>query len=148
MAGVRALVVYESMTGNLHEVAMRVGVGLTEHYDVTVLPVGEATAYHVAGADLLVVGAPSDQSWAPLDDWLDDMLVVDGLPAAAFDTCIEGREGDAVPASMVIAERLGERGYTMAASPQRFVVDDRSELIPGEAENATAWAARLASQLV
>lgn len=144
----RALVVYESMTGNIHEVAMRIGVGLTEHYDVTVLPVGEATAYHIAGADLLVVGAPSDKSWAALDDWLDDLLFVEGLPAAAFDTCIGAREGDAVPASMVVAERLCEHGYTMAAPPQRFRVDYRSQLLAGEAEGATAWAERLAAQLV
>lgn len=142
-----ALVVYESMAGNLHEVAVRIGAGLAHHH-VTVLPVGEATAYHVAGADLLVVGAPSGQSWAPLDDWLDDLLAVDGLPAATFDTCVEGREGDTVPASMVIAERLLDHGYTMAAPPQRFLVDVRSRPVAGEAERATEWAARLAAQLV
>lgn len=148
MIGVRALVVYESMTGNLHEVAMRIGVGLTEHYDVTVLPVTEATPYHVAGTDLLVVGAPSDHPWAPLDDWLDELLDADGAPAAAFDTCIDGREGDGDPTSAIIAGRLREHAYSLAAPPQRFLVDYRSHLRPGEAESATRWAAHLSAQLV
>ena len=145
---VRALVVYEAMTGNLHEVAMRVALGLTEHAEVTVIPVGEATPYHVAGADLLVVGAPSDQPWGPLDEWLDDLLPAHGTPAAVFDTCIEARAGLVESAAEEIAGRLAANGYALVAPPQRFFVDYRLQLLPGEAERAAEWGTTLAPQLV
>ena len=55
----RALVVYESMYGNTHTVAERIGEGLADLGDVDVVPVGEATAERVAAADLVVVGGPT-----------------------------------------------------------------------------------------
>ena len=55
----RALVVYESMYGNTHVVAGEIADGLRVGYEVTLVPVAEATAELVAGADLLVVGAPT-----------------------------------------------------------------------------------------
>ena len=55
----RVLVVYESMYGNTHTVAERIGEGLAEADRVDVVPVGEATSERVAAADLLVVGGPT-----------------------------------------------------------------------------------------
>ena len=55
----RALVVYESMYGNTHVVASNVADGLRATHEVTLVPVAEATADLVAGADLLVVGGPT-----------------------------------------------------------------------------------------
>ena len=55
----RALVIYESMFGNTHEVAVRIGAGLEGRYDVTVLPVGEVLPDHVATAAIVVVGGPT-----------------------------------------------------------------------------------------
>ncbi len=55
----RAVVVYESMFGNTHEVAERIASGLAARYEVTVLPVGEAIAQILPDIDLLVVGAPT-----------------------------------------------------------------------------------------
>lgn len=54
----RALVVYESMFGNTHLVASNIADGLRAGYEVTVVPVAEATPELVAAADLLVAGAP------------------------------------------------------------------------------------------
>jgi len=58
----RALVVYESMYGNTHVVASNIADGLRADYEVTLVPVAEATPALVAGADLLVVGGdpPAD----------------------------------------------------------------------------------------
>ena len=55
----RALVVYESMYGNTRAVAGDIADGLRAGYEVRVVPVAEATAERVAGADLLVVGGPT-----------------------------------------------------------------------------------------
>ncbi len=55
----RVLVVYESMYGNTHIVASNVADGLRATDEVTLVPVADATADLVAGADLLVVGAPT-----------------------------------------------------------------------------------------
>ncbi len=55
----RALVVYESMYGNTHAVAVSIAAGLSARHDVTLVPVTRATPELVAGADLLVVGGPT-----------------------------------------------------------------------------------------
>jgi flavodoxin len=55
----RALVVYESMYGNTREVADNIADGLRTEYEVTLVPVAEATGDMVADADLLVAGAPT-----------------------------------------------------------------------------------------
>jgi flavodoxin len=55
----RALVVYESMYGNAHVVASNVADGLRADFEVTLVPVAEASWDLVADADLLVAGAPT-----------------------------------------------------------------------------------------
>ena len=55
----RAVVVYESMYGNTHHVAEAIGTGLSEGYDVAVVPVSEADPAVLNGADLVVVGGPT-----------------------------------------------------------------------------------------
>ena len=55
----RALVVYESMYGNTHTVAVSIAAGLSTRHDVTLVPVTRTTPELVAAADLLVVGGPT-----------------------------------------------------------------------------------------
>src|ERR1700760_1477802 len=59
VALMRALVVYESMYGNTHAVAVNIAAGLSTRHDVTMVPVTRATPELVAAADLLVVGGPT-----------------------------------------------------------------------------------------
>ena len=61
----RALVVYESMYGNTRVIAGNIADGLRADYEVTVVPVAGATAELVAGADLLVAGAPTHMHGLP-----------------------------------------------------------------------------------
>ena len=141
----RALVVYESMYGNTRAVAGDIADGLRADYEVTVVPVAEATAELVAGADLLVAGAPThmhglssassrrmaaqaaakDGSELRLDpdaggpgmrDWLKDLGRGDGL-AAAFDTRINGVPAFTGRASRPIAKLLKRHGYRLVAAP-------------------------------
>jgi len=55
----RVLVVYESMYGNTHAVAVSIAAGLGSRHDVTLVPVTRATPALLATADLLVVGGPT-----------------------------------------------------------------------------------------
>ena len=55
----KAVVVYESMYGNTHAVANAIADGLRQHMDATVVPVHDADASVVAGADVVIVGGPT-----------------------------------------------------------------------------------------
>jgi len=55
----RALVVYESMYGNTHRVAIDIAAGLRATHEVTLVPVTRATRELVAAADLIVAGGPT-----------------------------------------------------------------------------------------
>ena len=142
----RALVVYESMYGNTRAVAGDIADGLRADYEVTVLPVAEVTAELVAGADLLVAGAPThmhglsrrvvpggwlrrqpprtrselrldpDAGGPSLRDWLKDLGHGVGL-AAAFDTRINGVPAFTGRASRAIAKLLKRHGYRLHRRP-------------------------------
>jgi hypothetical protein len=165
--GMRALVVYESMYGNTRAVAGNIGDGLRADYEVTVVPVAEASAELVAGAALLVVGGPThmhgmssarsrrmateaaakdaselrldpDAGGPGLGDWLKDLGHRDGL-AAAFDTRINGVAAFTGRASRPIAKLLKRHGYRLAAAPESFLVTSQSTLLDGEADRARRW---------
>ena len=163
----RALVVYESMYGNTRAVAGSIADGLRADYEVTVVPVAEATPELLAGADLLVVGAPThmhglssassrrmaaqaaakDGSELRLDpdaggpgmrDWLKALGRRDSL-AAAFDTRFNGVPAFTGRASRPIARLLKRHGYRLAAAPESFLVTSQSTLLDGEADRAQRW---------
>ena len=55
----RALVVYESMYGNTHQIAEAIARGLRSAYAVQVVSVASAPDEHVGRYDLVVVGGPT-----------------------------------------------------------------------------------------
>jgi hypothetical protein len=55
----RALVVYESIYGNTHEIASAIAEGLAATAEVRVVPVAAADAAAIAWADLVVAGGPT-----------------------------------------------------------------------------------------
>ena len=163
----RALVVYESMYGNTRVVAGEIADGLRVGYEVTLVPVAEATAELVAEADLLVVGGPThmhglssassrrtaakaaakDDSELRLDpdagdpgihDWLKALGRGNGL-AVAFDTRINGVPAFTGRASRPIAKLLKRHGYRLVAAPESFLVSSQSTLLDGEAGRARRW---------
>src|ERR1700751_376369 len=79
----RALVVYESMYGNTHAVAVSIAAGLSTRHDVTLVPVTRAAPELVAAADLLVVGGPTHLhrvSTAASPRWAADAARKQGSP--------------------------------------------------------------------
>jgi Flavodoxin len=164
----RALVVYESMYGNTHEIAGNIADGLRSNYEVTLVPVAEATTDLLAGADLLVGGAPTHVHGLPsvatrrmaaraaakdgsalrmdpdgddsgLPEWLNDLGQRDGL-AAAFDTRIKGVPVITGRASRAIARMLKRHGYRLVAAPESFLFSWETTLLDGEADRARRWA--------
>ena len=163
----RALVVYESMFGNTRAVASSIADGLRAGYEVTVVPMAEATAELVAGADLLVTGAPThmhglstivtrqmaaraaakdgselrldpDADGPGLPEWLNSLGRHDGL-AAAFDTRISSVSVITGRASRAIARMLKRHGYRLVAAPESFLVSWETRLLDGEADRARRW---------
>ena len=163
----RALVVYETMYGNTREIADSIADGLRAGYEVTVVPMAEATAELVAGADLLVAGAPThmhglstivtrqmaaraaakdgselrldpDAGGPGLPEWLNSLGRHDGL-AAAFDTRISSVSVITGRASRAIARLLKRHGYRLVAAPESFLVSWETRLLDGEAERARQW---------
>ena len=143
----RALVVYESMYGNTHLIASNIADGLRPDYEVTLVPVAEATWDLVADADLLVAGAPTHMHGLPtrstrrmageaaakdgsglrmdpaasgpgMRDWLRDLGHRNGL-AAAFDTRLDG-----VPVFTLLdgeAARARSWGVTLGAVSKTYL---------------------------
>ncbi len=169
----RAVVIYESMFGNTHEVAERIGDGLRTSFEVTVLPVSEAIGTILSDVDLLVVGGPthahgmsssmsrrsaSDQAAADehldlepdaegpgLRDWFDALPKTERHAGAAFDTRVDGPPMLTGRASKGIAKRLTRHGLRLVDEPESFLVDKQNHLLEGEAYRAAAWGERLAT---
>ena len=165
----RALVVYESMYGNTRLVASRIADGLRSRYDVTVVPVAEATGELVAAADLLIVGGPThmhrmstaasrqmaaaaagkDGSGLVMDAGADGPGVREwllSLPragnhqlAVAFDTRLSGVPAFTGRASRGISRMLTKHGYRPLMAPQSFLVGKRNTLADGEQARARQW---------
>jgi Flavodoxin domain len=169
----RALVVYESMYGNTHVVASNIADGLRGTYEVTLVPVAAATPDLVAGADLLVVGAPThmhglstassrqqarkaaanpesgltldpDAGGLALRDWLSGLAGGHGL-AAAFDTRLAGAPVLTGRASRGISRLLRRPGYRLIVPPESFVVTKLNTLVDGEPSRARRWGKALAA---
>ena len=171
----RTVVVYESMYGNTHEVAERIGDAARVHGEVAVVPVGGATVELLAGADLVIVGGPThahtmtsstsrkgavadaekkglhldpDAEGIGLRDWFDGMVDAHGTRAAAFDTRIDAPAVLTGRASKGIAKRLERHGFHLEVEPESFLVDKDSHLLRGEADRAQAWAEKVVAAVV
>jgi len=169
----RVLVVYESMYGNTHVVASNIADGLRTTDEVTLVPVADATADLVAGADLLVVGAPThmhgmstassrqsarkaaakpesgltldpDAGGPALRDWLGGLADGHAL-AAAFDTRMAGAPVLTGRASRGLSKLLRRHGYRLVTPPESFLVTRLNTLADGESSRARGWGAALAA---
>jgi hypothetical protein len=171
----RAVIVYESMFGNTHQVAEHIAIGLRRTCDVVVTPVDGADEASLATADLLVVGGPThvhgmssatsrkaavdqaakeedleldpDAEGPGLRNWFDELTAAHGSAAAAFDTRIDASPLLTGRASKGIGKRLRHHGYDLVVEPTSFLVDKQNHLIDGEADRAETWGASLGAIL-
>lgn len=168
----RAVVVYESMFGNTHQVADAIAAGCRVHGEAVAMSVSEVDETAVVAADLLVIGGPThvhgmtkrasrkaarDQAASDegleldpaaddpgLRDWFHVIPRGDGRAAAAFDTRVDASAALTGRASKGIAKRLTKHGYRLVDEPESFLVDKHTHLVDGELDRATQWGERLA----
>ena len=159
----KAVVVYESLWGNTAAIARAVAEGIGPA--ARALCTDEATADALAGADLVVAGAPLLGFSLPTDDMRKSIAEnptmpdadtahpsmrawLEGLPkgsgrGAGFETRIWWSPGSA---AKKIALGLQDAGYA-GAKTEKFIVTGRyGPLMDGEVERARAWGAKLARQ--
>jgi hypothetical protein len=169
----KAVVVYESMFGNTRAIANDIAGGMRDHFDVSVVPVADATVELTQRADLLVVGGPThmrgmasrrtrraaktmaekegsglvlepDAVRPGLREWFGTLELRPGVrAAAAFDTRAHGPGFITGRASRHIA-RLLRRRRARVISTKSFFVEKNVRLSDGEAERAGSWGASLA----
>jgi hypothetical protein len=169
----RAVVVYESMYGNTHQVADAIGAGLRSAFDASVIPVSEATPAVLADADFVVVGGPThahgmsraatrkgaveaaqkpvgglkvepDALGPGLRDWFDS-LGQSSVKAAAFDTRLHGPAALTGRASRGVTRSLRAHGFDLVAEPESFLVTKQDRLVPEETTRARDWGTKLAA---
>ena len=173
----RAVIIYESMFGNTHEIARAIANGLAPGNVITVVGVTEADRGLLAGADLIVVGGPTHahgisragtrRAAAEQAHKEGSQLSLDhGAPtegpglrdwfgslghlsahAAAFDTRVDGPAAFTGRASKGIARLLGEHGLTLLAPAESFLVTKDNRLRPGEEDRAREWGKSLAAAM-
>ncbi len=172
----RAVVVYESMYGNTHQVAEAIGAGLGPAFDVSVVPVSEASPAVLADVGLVVVGGPThvhgmsraatrkaaveaanepasplkvepDALGPGLREWFDSLGHYPAK-AAAFDTRLHAPAALTGRASKGVARALRAHGFDVIAEPESFLVTKQDRLDPQETTRARDWAAKLAAEVV
>lgn len=165
----RALVVYESMYGNTHAIAIDIAAGLRATHEVTLVPVTRATQELVAAADLIVAGSPTHLHGMPtvasrrmaaetarkqrsglnldpdadgpgLRAWL-ERLNAGNVLAASFDTRFSGVPMITGRASRGIAHLLSRRGCRLVVPPESFLVSKQNTLLKGQTARACSWGA-------
>ena len=168
----RALVVYESMSGSTREVAESIASGLRSTLDVCLSRADEVMTADSGALELIVAGGPTHArsttapaprqehaSWAEAfagglepdqpgtagggRDWFDDLAAVPPL-FAAFDTCADIPKLLTGAASVRIGRELRLRGSTPVVPPESFLVTDSAGLQPGEADRARFWGEQVA----
>lgn len=172
----QAVVVYESMYGNTHLIADAIGAGLRTAFDVSVVPVSQASPAVLADADLVVVGGPThahgmsrdstrkaavraaDKPVSPLTvepdapgpglrEWFGSLGRYP-VKAAAFDTRMHGPAALTGRASKGVAQLLREHGFDVVAQPESFLVTKQDRLEAHETDRAREWGASLAASTV
>lgn len=161
----KALVVFESHFGNTAAVARSIAEGIGG--GTLALTTDEATSDVIAGADLVVVGAPviafslasdvmrasiaksdldapvpADLAHPSMRTWLGALPKGSGR-MAAFETRVwwspRGATGD-------IERGMKRAGYVRIAKAEKFVVNDKyGPLREGELDRARAWGEQLAA---
>jgi flavodoxin len=145
----KVLVVYDTVYGNTRTIAQAIADAIAS--DVRVLPGGEAKVGDLEEADLLIIGSPTHgamptEAIQRLVGWIGPPSRK-GARVATFDTRLTWRfldrwGGFAAPK---MAEALEQKGWTLAAPPEGFLVGGlrKGPLKRDEARRAAAWARRL-----
>ncbi len=163
----RAVVVYESMYGNTHQIADAIGDGLRESFPTEVISVHAALPEVMGDVGLVVVGGPThvhsmsrestrqgaaakaaepdnelhldaDAAGEGVREWLESLGQMTGR-AAAFDTRVDAAALVTGRASKGIAKQLRHHGFDVVVDPMSFLVTKDAHLEPDETNHARQW---------
>jgi flavodoxin len=137
----RALVVYESMSGSARELAEAIAAGLGASFDVRLAHADEVGSMDAEPADVLVAGGPAMASGP--QEWFDGLGTVPPL-FAAFDTRSDIPRLLTGAASVRIGRELRRRGATPVVPPESFLVTEHSGPKPGEEDRGRRWGEQVA----
>ena len=157
----RALVVYESISGNTRLVAETVANAMAAYGRVELVDVAHAPTTVPADLSLLIVGASAQalgsvrgkdsrgasHQFVPhgrtLREWLDLLHVPLGYAAAAFDTRVK-KPFLPGSAAKTAEKRLGQVGFRIVTPAEGFIIDaNTGTLSGGEVERSELWGAKL-----
>jgi len=139
-----ALVVYDSRYGNTERIARAIADTLSGFGQARAVRAGETNSRQLAGADLLILGSPT-QGWRPttgMQSFLDSMPSgLSGLSVASFDTRFQWPSLVTGSAARRMAGKLRKMGTRLLLPPESFFVSGtEGPLKEGETERATDWA--------
>jgi flavodoxin len=146
-------VVYESRYGNTARIAQAIATSLEAAGPVRLVEATDATAFAVAGVDLLVVGGPTEgHGVSPTLRGRLEQLPPDALKdviVAAFDTRLTWPAILAGASAPGIARILQRKGARLIVPPESFLVTGTKNvhLCDGEIERAGAWAERIRAEV-
>ena len=163
----KTVIIYETVHGNTRKVAEELARVARRHGPTEIVPVGDAPADLLEGADLVLIGGPTHvhgMSWSAtrqgggptgegaehpagrdvpgpgLRDWFRHLGREQHPAAAAFDTRSEGPGILTGRASLGISRRLRHYGFQEVAAPRSFLVGRDDVLEDGELDRACEWA--------
>ena len=160
----RTAIVYEGNQGGSAAIARVIAAEAAGHGPVIVGEVGEVPISELEGVDFLVVGGPThrpDPEEGPrspttahvlrgsqpaangVRPWLERVPARPGFSAATFDTREPGLRVLTGTAALGLYRALRRRGCHLVTRPASFLVGPgpEGELLDGERERATLWAA-------
>ena len=147
-----ALVVYGSRYGNTQHIAEAIADGLKDTCAVDVRAIDKATPALVRTADLVVVGGPTEAHGItpPVKVWIDGMaFVLDGKPAAAFDTRLDFARILSGSAAKGVEAHLRGAGARMVIEAESFLVKGKEPVLePGELARAVAWGRAIGAKVM
>lgn len=146
----KAIIVYDSVSGNTQKVAEAIAVGMGRGTKARRPSAIGAEELH--GVELLVIGSPTlgGRPTKPLQEFVDSIpkSVAGKLGIAAFDTRMSMKFAKIFGyAAVRLSAQFQANGSTVKSQPQGFIVKGRTgPLAEGELERATAWGRELAAQ--
>lgn len=143
-----ALILYDSEFGNTEQIAQVIAQTLNESGQAEAVRVDRAHPSAIAGADLLILGCPT-QRWqlTPRMKAFLDLVpqeVLAGVAVACFDTRFAQPAWLTGSAAKGIAKSMQRIGEVAVVDKESFLVEDtEGPLAPGELERARNWANHL-----
>ncbi len=145
----KTLVVYDSVYGFTEKIARAIGSGISG--EVKVIKVSELKFGEVDGADLLIVGSPTQggKPLKPVQAWLDTLpeSAVKAKKVAVFDTRLPAKWVKLFGyAAGKIADNLKKKGANLVGEPEAFFVKAaKGPLVDGEEDRARGWGSKVST---